>query len=629
MKSKIFKYFAGVVLAMSATSCNLDLSDPNQFTANNFWKTEANFTGNITALMQQFRGNYEQTILFTAGELRTDYYWLGNGSGVDGTSFNSDAIIRNQLTRNNTQFSNYAGFYGLISNCNTYLYYDNLRGTEVFGDKVNPEREYMKGIIYGLRAYCNFQIHKMWGTGPIRDDARVIQGIYSDVELAKPQASVEEFLNNIKEDVKRSIECFEKAGNKTSNSVFNSNGGQIYWSPMATQVLAGEVYLWSGKVSTTGVSDKGHIANPADIAIAKTHFENVINSGKYSMMSSYDAAINTNNANNKERIFGTYSAQNEYTTNWYNYIQYDPGVGISRGQYWQCYEKDGVTPSPNAARLTYAYLAGEENVNKNGEYNTYFNQRMGGQNRYQVRNAFYYQFDENDSRRMICQPVYTPTKEEIDNNIMNIANFDKESHPLACTYIYKYKGVLDAASNKMQGWTWMTYYRLPLVYAYLAEIANYNGTNADVEKYLNLIRARAYGSNWDEAKYGYKASDFKSNEIAILQEKTKEFFQEGQRWWDLRRLTTVKNGSAEDHLIFQPEGCLGYGLDLAAHPNWQEVTPYGNTPFKIETNTPLLDYQTKSHMVLWPVDESLLNKETDLLQTPGYQGTGSTDRRAW
>lgn len=626
MKFKYSKYLIGAVLAISATSCTdiLDLSDPNQFTASNFWQTESNFTGNLTAMMNQFRG-YDATVLMNAGELRTDYYWIGNGSGLDGTSFSVPAVVQNQLTADVTQFSTYASFYGFISNCNTYLYYDKLRGDNVFKDV--KLRNYLKGMIYGMRAYCNFQIHKMYGTGPIRDDAKVIEGVYSDVELAKSQATVEEFLDNIKKDIELSLTHFKEAGNSTTYSVFNSNAGQIYWGPMASELLAGEVYLWSGKVSTVGVNDKGHIANPADVAIAKTHFLNVLNSGKYSLMPTLIDAINTNNSTNKERIFGTYYNQGEASTNWYNYIMYDTTNPQSKGNYWQCYEDDGITPSPNAARLCYRYNPDNEKVQ--GSYNTFYLQRLSGQNRYQVRNAYYYQFDENDTRREIFMPNYTPTQDEISNKIMNIANFDKEAHALAGCWVYKYRGVYNASSDNMQGWTWMTYYRLPLVYTYLAEIANYEGNNADVEKYINIIRKRAYGDKWDEAKYGYKASDFKTNEIAVLQEKTKEFFQEGQRWWDLRRMTTVKGGTDKDHMIFQPEGCIGYGLDVASHPLWQEVTTVGSTPSKLETNTPLLDYDTQKHLVLWPIDKTLLSKEEKILQTPGYQGTGEKDRKPW
>lgn len=76
---------------------------------------------------------------------------------------------------------------------------------------------------------------------------------------------------------------------------------------------------------------------------------------------------------------------------------------------------------------------------------------------------------------------------------------------------------------------------MPLVYLMLAEVENMQ--RRDVAYYINKVRERAYGEAWDEDVCGYENADFTTNELAILHEKDKEFVQEGQRWWDLRRMT--------------------------------------------------------------------------------------------
>jgi len=129
---------------------------------------------------------------------------------------------------------------------------------------------------------------------------------------------------------------------------------------------------------------------------------------------------------------------------------------------------------------------------------------------------------------------------------------------------------------------------LPWVYLSLAEIANMEGDNAKVTEYVNLVRQRAYGSNWG-AEFTFTASDFTTNELAILHEKDKEFVQEGQRWWDIRRMTLTKGGK---HLVFTPEGSF--------------------------TGTPILNESTEAHKVLWPIDKTLLDNDDALVQTPGY-----------
>lgn len=74
----------------------------------------------------------------------------------------------------------------------------------------------------------------------------------------------------------------------------------------------------------------------------------------------------------------------------------------------------------------------------------------------------------------------------------------------------------------------------------MVEVANMEG--GDVAAYINRIRERAYGSNWDETLYGYKNSDFKTNELAILHERDKEFVNEGKRWFDIVRMKDGKDG---------------------------------------------------------------------------------------
>ena len=438
MKTIITSVFSGIAaigLALGSVSCadQLDMSNPDQFDAAGFWNKESDFTGNITAIMNQWRETFDSNVLMHAGELRTDYY-LNVSEGPDVSGLFNLEYVNNQLDASHTQFSNYAGFYGLISNCNTYLYYDSERGEKY----INPQlRSYMQGMIYGMRAWANFQIHKMYGTGPIRDKADVILGDYNDVTLRKSQADPEEFLQNLKDDLGRSLAAFEAAG-AVNKGIFGAYNGTVYWSKAATEVLAGEVYLWSGKVSTVGTTLAGHTANPADVAVAKQYFLNVVNNYGYRLMPSYQEAIN-NNDNNPERIFATFYSITEANTTWYNYMMYDPVVGGSIGNYWSCFEDDGLTPSPNASRFTYCYVPGADNVSKLGDRTLFQTQRMNGQARYQCRNAVYYQFDDMDTRKRIFLPIYRvlPEEDDDENPIRNIANFDKEAHGLAGCFVFK------------------------------------------------------------------------------------------------------------------------------------------------------------------------------------------------
>lgn len=595
-------------------SCNLDEFNPNQFDAGGFWNTQTQFEGNLTALMNQWRANYDQNVMFNAGELRTDYYWPVQG--IDGSGLYGAEWNYNQYTNSNTQFTNYMNIYGLISNCNTFLFYNEQKG-DVLADNC---RNYLLGMIYGMRAWAFFQIHKMYGTGPLRVNADVILGNYDPTTLYMTQAPVEDFLNQIKSDLENSLQHFNASAGY-SNGIFNANRGVYYWSKAASEMLAGEVYLWSGKVSTGN-----HVANPADVATAQKYFENVYRNYGYSLSPTYNDAINTK-TNNTERIFSTYYGEGEATTNWFNYITWDFTTGGARNNYWNCVEKDGTTWSTTAQRLAY-YTDPATGVKT---FTDFYNQKISGQSRYQVRNAYFYQFDNEDSRIKIFQPNYQLTKEELENDVQFVENFDFESHILAACWIWKYHGSQQTGSERFIGTNDMMYYRLASTILYLAECANYAGDNNSVVNYINEVRARAYGNNWDESKYGYVAGSFAENETAILQERAKELFQEGDRWWSLRRMTTVKGGTDRDHMVFQPQGCIGYGLDakLAAHPTWGEIRPTDNPFVPIETKQSVLDYDTQKHIVLWPLDATLLGSDPALLQTPGYAYTDPDRTQPW
>lgn len=606
--NKISKYIAPLVVAgvgLSVTSCDLDMSNPDAFDANGFWTSQTQFEGNITAMMQYWRGTYDNQVMFQTGEYRTDIYWTVEGT--DGSGLRDLDPPRNAIDASHPQLTNFGNWYKLISECNTYLYYDEQRG-----DIIDPTaREYLLGMVYGMRAYAFFQVHKIYGTGPLRTTADVVLGNYDENTLKMPRCEAEDLLNQIKSDVQASISHFN-AGSGYSNGVFNANKGVYYWNKAASEMLAGEVYMWSGKVSTGN-----HTANPADVTTAKSYFQNVINNYSYSLCTSFDQAINSKD-NNPERIFSTFYSVTEATNNWYNYCMYDIITGQTpKGVFWNAVEQDGTTWSNNASRSTMYY-----NPANGTEVQTdFFKTRMNGQQHQAIRNTYFYQFDREDERIYQLQPMYLPTDEELENNVRYIENFDPEKYHLGGCYIWKYHGLMGNA-GVMVGANDMMYYRLALAYYYMAEIANFEGNNADVEYYLNAVRQRAYGDNWDASKHAYKAGSFLENEVAILQDKAKEFLQEGQHWWDLRRMTAVKGGSDADHLIFRPEGCIGYGLDFDAHPMWNEVSANQISAAAnralLENNTPLLDYATQKHLVLWPLDKSLLDDDNVLEQTPGY-----------
>jgi hypothetical protein len=166
--------------------------------------------------------------------------------------------------------------------------------------------------------------------------------------------------------------------------------------------------------------------------------------------------------------------------------------------------------------------------------------------------------------------------------------YNKDTKEFAGLILRKNLGIYNAAANTRVFCGDELWYRLAWVYLALAEVENFQG--GDPAKYINIVRQRAYGEAWDESKHAYVNGDFTANELAILKEKDKEFVSEGHRWYDVRRMTLTKGGK---HLVFVPEG-------------------------NVESTSPILDEATQSHLVLYPIETNMLNKDPLLTQTPGY-----------
>lgn len=594
--------FIGTV-GLIGTSCadDLDLQNPNEFDVNSYWENQDQAEMFIYALANQFRGSFPSQVMFSAGEMRAGTLEtnLINGSGA----INVDAI-GNVIDIAHTQFSNFAGWYGYIANLNELIYKCENAREGMLDDNV---KNGLLGIGYGMRAYSYFQIYKMYGGVPLRLEPDVLLGEYSPVKLYKARATAEETLNQIKADINTAMTHWNAAGDWNFSSKKD-----YYWTKAATEMLAGEVYLWSAKVET---GDHTTANADADVATAKGYFSNVINNYGYSLYPDFRGIWTT--PHNSESIF---AMCNTSTSDNVTLGGYQPqmiwskaaGAGTTAWSiqannpfYWV---KDG-----SASLFGYTYNPVTE---QQVQYSVWDN-LSPSPNRYMYKNALFYQYDYEDSRKECFMPMYGLTDVQsalLQQNelVPYIEDFDPEEYKMIGSFFLKYIPSIAAGQISYQWWNDQPIYRLTLAYTYMAEIANFQGDNSGVEYYINEVRKRAYGANWDPARFGYTAGSFVDNESAIMREKDKEFACEGQRWWDLRRLTTVPGGSQTDHFMFQPQGCVGYGLNTTTNP-WMYEVGGG----MIQTVTPVLS-TNEVHKLLWPIDNDLLGSDPLIKQNPGY-----------
>ena len=549
-----------VAAGMGMTSCadKLDLSPQDWYGAGNFWTTEAQAIGNISAQMATFRGfNYQNTRLF--GELRGGAYVV---AGSDGVVINDIPVIEQNLSQTNYGVANFGGYWKAIADANLFI--NKVEESDLFSKQ--ETKDYCLGMVYGMRAYYYFIMYRNYGGVPLRLVPDVENGNYDVSTLYKGRAKASEVLAQIKSDIQKSLQYF---GSQTTFDFNGSkNNAKYYWSKAATEMLAGEVYLWSAKVA---VGDQA--AAPADLATAKTHFQNVVNNYDLSLQPNFEDVFSTSNRRNSELIFALAYSETEASN-------------PLPQQY--CYNMlTGGATTGVAYDITGSIFGNPD-------------QYSGPQARSQYSNAMWFKFDAEDSRR---DATFTSSWQ------------DAAVTQLRGTFTRKFLGGISKASGYRAFDADQPIYRLALAYLSLAEIANMEDNTADVEKYINMIRERAYGENWDAEKYGFKAGSFVENEVAILHEKDKEFVQEGQRWYDVRRMTTVKNGSETDHFVFCNEGHVAYGLTITEFT--KEVNDKWENAKTLEVK-PLIN-KSDAFRVLWPLSASDLSGDKELTQTPGYE----------
>ena len=562
--NKIFSMISVALVAagMGMSSCadKLDLAPIDYFGAGNFWKTEAQAIGNIHNQMASLRGkNFDNAI--TYGELRGGAYTLEN-TGSDGAMLNAVSVVAQNLSQTNPGMSNFGGYWGLIEKANLFI--ANVENAEYFAKQ--ETKDYCLGMVYGMRAYYYFIMYRNYGGVPLRLTPDVENGNYDTSTLYMARATASQTMTQIKSDLQKSLQYF---GNQTT---FNFNGAaknaKYYWSKAASEMLAGQVYLWNAKVA---VGDQA--ATPGDLTTAKNHFESVVSNYGLELQENFADVFSATNKQNSEMIFAYKYDENEATNS--NLAMWNYGI-VTGYTIGTAYDRDGnLWDNPDQISSTVQ--------------------------RYQFSNALYYQFDAEDTRRDVT---------------FNASYHDQAATQLRGTFVRKMLGNISAKTSYRAYDADQPVFRLAEAYLALAEIANYEGADADVEKYINLIRERAYGANWDAATYGYKAGSFVENEVAILHEKDKEFVQEGHRWYDVRRMTTVKGGAATDHFVFQPQGHIAYGLTITADMKELSASSWEDAPALVVK--PILGTDV-AHRVLWPLSTSDLNNDPELEQTPGYE----------
>ena len=468
--------------------------------------------------------------------LRDDHgslYLLGEARGGTaglGNSILGTTNINSSPIKDNRLTKDAAG----ISNWNGY--YSRIMQVNIFISEVEKgckflsesDRNYYLGQAYGIRAHFYFMLYRTYGGVPIINTAEVLQGVANAQDLYKPRATPKETLDFIKEDIIKSDQYF--------GTDFTIKRTKSLWSKPATLMLKANIYLWSAKVTTGNQTPSAN-----DLQTAKDALSPLI--GRFTLLPKFSDIFSVSNKGNNETIFAIRFLEGEATS----------------------FTNEFVYQSYGFVNLVYS--------NQGKLMGDTLNLQSTGNYRHTYKFELFERYDQDDQRRdATFLDFYT---KDNDGNITNKGvAFRKALGRINATGIRIYDSDIPV-------------YRYSEVLLLMAEIENKSGN--DPSPYINEIRKRAYGENYNETVHGYTNKGFAANELAILSERDMEFVWEGKRWFDVCRMTDASGRP----LVFSGE--VSYG-----------------------TTYPILNFDTEVHKLLWPVDVNTLNVDPTLEQTPGY-----------
>lgn len=204
--------------------------------------------------------------------------------------------------------------------------------------------------------------------------------------------------------------------------------------------------------------------------------------------------------------------------------------------------------------------------------------------RYEWKEAFIKSFDQTDSRRAATFLEYYAGKEndqlvEFGSSMLKLVGH-----------------VADGIRYFDNDIIMMRYAEVLLM---MAEVEN--GLGNPCASYINQVRERAYGENYT-TDLAYQEGTYAENELAILKERDKEFAGEGKRWFDVVRMHDADK---------QP---LAFSAD-ASYP------AAGETPAAI------LNKNTETHKLLWPINTGVMTADPLLKQTWGYNAAEGIEEK--
>ncbi len=436
------------VVPQDAVSKDQALKDPN---------AARTLYHGVYGLFRSYTGTFYQL-----GEMRGDIWTDGLFTeSVDGGFQN---LYRHNISHLNVPFANWAGFYNLIYNFNNII--------KLYPQTPLPQDEKNRVLaeVYGLRAYVYYTMARTWGAVPLNTEP--VETISNAAETYKRRTSVDTIMMQVKADIEESLRLFGSANTLPA-------GKRVYWNRLATLILKGDVFLWSGTHMAGGA---------ADFTTAKNALLEVRNleGATLGLQDNYAHIFDpTRKNNNKEIIFAI------------NYELQQSQLGVFGNFLVNSIQANTLSfsqsPTPTVSSV-YPFVNGANRIGMN---------------------------------QAMIDRLTTGAADQRISNTFRVMYSTAAPHSVRGVLLTKYIGTT-AGTSQIYNNDYPVY-RFAEVLLLLAEAKAKLGEDPAAE--INIIRQRAYGAGYPV----YTNGTVTENINAILEEYLREFIAEGKRWWALRR----------------------------------------------------------------------------------------------
>lgn len=443
------------VIGLCLLSCQddfLELYPETSLTSATFFKTESDFEQAVNAAYVPLRLIYNEDA-YLVGEMHSDNtYYPRNplfGARDQNQTFADFAIPKaDGLTTNTHLLNMYRRYYQIISRANQVLALID----EVEFDE-EPKRN-LKGQVQFLRAFSYFQLVRTFGQAPLQ-----LNPVKTRDEAAQPLAGKEELYQLVEDDAKSAAGLLPPKSRQEPGRVTSGTA----------RMLLADLYLVQKRWSD-----------------ASAVLMEIVESGEYDLMPSYDQAFTTStgNKNNQESVFE---------------VQFKEGPEGYSGDFVYRFMPRPITESELGA------IMGTSNP-----------QNLSGEGDNVPTPDLIAAYEEGDERKDISIGYIT----------LSGSQWIEDTYPYIKKYIHPH------AQHNNTGMNWPVY-RYAETLLSLAEALNEQSQTVEAAKYLNQVRERA---GLDPAT----ASGQAGLREAIFRERRVELAFENKRWFDIARTGRIQ-----------------------------------------------------------------------------------------